>query len=1077
MYSSSIQYWQDDQHHDHDAFFEGEAFDYDDKRRPQPQYQFQDEEDDPQQLKRGNSWSSDLVLCEGSSSVADFSDMLHTSSRSPSPYTTNNNNVNPAIVSDGEYESPHSSYDYIEEKKDCCDDDDDFDFGHLMEEEEEDNILLLDDSTTTGEESDDNFEFEPYYDRETNRTIMRLRMRNLRFSTNKVLVDSRQRSIIEEEVGEELIDEEGYPIIGSSGPQHNPASHQHHQNHEVDQDDDNTTTSLHYSTPYPLQKSSSRASSIRNHYAELSRYTDIYDQQQHRQQEVQEEAVNEEIEHASPPLLCASSVTSGSEEAPHHHNHHHSHTDGSDNQECRNEPAVLKQLQQQQQHIEDSEPWRHVIPPPPPPNPPPRRQHQPLQRHPNSPPTRDDENIAPNHAVQDHDEDHTTQSDDHYRNGKSTSLQVEEEADVQSQRPLHESSDINKETIPSESSTPTTTRSSPETSPSSSPQDVKYDFNHSSQDQKDTVGSDDSMTPLPSLYADMIQNQQPIDAVESLMRRDPNVKKRDIDIFLLGVKCMQQRYDLMKKQPSSSTGSTITTAVSTQTPSSSNGGNGKKEQQHSHPSIGDPEFRTSSRRLVMDILKNDNNNNNARRGGGGVGRGGIDDHRCETKTAVSAYSTMSCKELSIQRLQRRFALKNQARKEKEEDENNGKVENLLKELQDAQDRQKRLEKQLSKAGICLAEDIPYEEAKKKVAMIAQQMEEIGSSNVSHDDPKKEKELRQRYYILEQEMEKYMSALELTDEYLQEQLSVEQEWDDANFAQNGAALQLVWRHMPVNIRHSSVDDWLETPTPNGSPLPKAVLKKFFRTNVLSLLRQHPDFIRRSHPSNLESLRCSGLTLTERRALERILQPIATHHWQKHQSNPMTKRKWNWYCLLRQKLKDCIAQQQHHLEMYLCNGRSSSSPCGCPHVGTSRCVLYESFDYSQQDYGYPCDLDDAVYEDSSSGKAGHKSSKTTTKSSASSSSPPKQPSASPKTARKETHAARESKAFNPSSPPNKTRSLLSEIATAKGKNSLRAKAANTKQQRAMSLNEGAKNKAPPRNSLLAELQLRTSQKLKS
>ena len=48
------------------------------------------------------------------------------------------------------------------------------------------------------------------------------------------------------------------------------------------------------------------------------------------------------------------------------------------------------------------------------------------------------------------------------------------------------------------------------------------------------------------------------------------------------------------------------------------------------------------------------------------------------------------------------------------------------------------------------------------------MQAIGHSQVKHPDTKIQNKLRQKYFVLEQEMEKYMSALELTDEYLKEQ---------------------------------------------------------------------------------------------------------------------------------------------------------------------------------------------------------------------------------------------------------------------------------------------------------------------
>ena len=62
--------------------------------------------------------------------------------------------------------------------------------------------------------------------------------------------------------------------------------------------------------------------------------------------------------------------------------------------------------------------------------------------------------------------------------------------------------------------------------------------------------------------------------------------------------------------------------------------------------------------------------------------------------------------------------------------------------QEAEKKQKRLEKQLQQAGVKIAEDIPYDFAKAKVDEIAQRMAEIGGSDV--DD----KALSEEYFVLD-----------------------------------------------------------------------------------------------------------------------------------------------------------------------------------------------------------------------------------------------------------------------------------------------------------------------------------------
>lgn len=288
---------------------------------------------------------------------------------------------------------------------------------------------------------------------------------------------------------------------------------------------------------------------------------------------------------------------------------------------------------------------------------------------------------------------------------------------------------------------------------------------------------------------------------------------------------------------------------------------------------------------------------------------------------------------------------------------------LLKDLQEAQSRQKRLEAQLSKAGIRIAEDIPYDVAKLKVSSIAQEMQAIGHSQVKHPDTKIQNKLRQKYFVLEQEMEKYMSALELTDEYLKEQENEEKKFDNDNAKDNNVALEKLWRHMPVNIRQKSVEEWLTIQTPSGKILDKCFLVKFSRTNILTLLRMNPNFVARGHPSNLEQMRVTGLTLTERRALQAYLQPIAQKHW-RNSKDALTKRKWSWYCILRQTFKDHLTSYKQHEAKF---GVDRDGVCLCDAL---KCPVKanQKPNYSIEDYGFPCDISSPVFEEvSETGKA--------------------------------------------------------------------------------------------------------------
>jgi hypothetical protein len=81
----------------------------------------------------------------------------------------------------------------------------------------------------------------------------------------------------------------------------------------------------------------------------------------------------------------------------------------------------------------------------------------------------------------------------------------------------------------------------------------------------------------------------------------------------------------------------------------------------------------------------------------------------------------------------------------------------------------------------------------------------------------------------------------------------------------------------------------TKTPNGKTLPLAIARKFKRTNILLLLRMDPAATKQMHPSSIEGLRSTGLTLTERRALYEHLKDLGPK-WKTMMSDKMAERKW-------------------------------------------------------------------------------------------------------------------------------------------------------------------------------------------
>ena len=308
------------------------------------------------------------------------------------------------------------------------------------------------------------------------------------------------------------------------------------------------------------------------------------------------------------------------------------------------------------------------------------------------------------------------------------------------------------------------------------------------------------------------------------------------------------------------------------------------------------------------------------------------------------------------------------RKIHDDNKDDTEVQRLLVELEEAEKKQKKLEKQLQQAGLVIAEDIPYDEAKSNVERIGKRMQEIGSSEVKHEDKEEEKRLREEYFRLEQDMDKFNTALVLSDEWIEEQEELEQKWEDDNAAGNMDALKKVRRYMAVNVKSLSEAQLCNDETPNGQYLPKIIAKKFKRTNVLQLVRTNPEDIVRMHPSTLENLRVTGLTLTERRSIYAHLKDIGPR-WKAMSAEPMTERKWTWYKMMKQNFKENLGSYQRHVEQYGPPGAhpyaSRENPNeGCPLLG-KQCPLKADklIDYDG-DYGY---TDEAEYEFSSVTKA--------------------------------------------------------------------------------------------------------------
>lgn len=274
----------------------------------------------------------------------------------------------------------------------------------------------------------------------------------------------------------------------------------------------------------------------------------------------------------------------------------------------------------------------------------------------------------------------------------------------------------------------------------------------------------------------------------------------------------------------------------------------------------------------------------------------------------------------------------------------GDMKDLLAKLLEAEKRQKKLEKQLAQAGVAIAEDIEYQEAKGKVEEIAKRMNEIGGSDVTVADKEEQNRLREEYFKLEQEMERYNTALVLSEEYQAEQDRLERKWEADNEPANIEALKKLRRHMPVNIRHLSEADLTTKPSPNGKYLSSAIAKKFKRTNILQCLRLNPDDLECMHPATLENMRVTGLTLTERRALYIHFKPIGPK-WEKNKAEKMTERKWVWYQMMKNNFKENVAPYQRHVDQY---GPPENHTC--PLIGKQCPIKADKVMDYDEDYGW-------------------------------------------------------------------------------------------------------------------------------
>jgi hypothetical protein len=292
---------------------------------------------------------------------------------------------------------------------------------------------------------------------------------------------------------------------------------------------------------------------------------------------------------------------------------------------------------------------------------------------------------------------------------------------------------------------------------------------------------------------------------------------------------------------------------------------------------------------------------------------------------------------------------------------------ILRELENMESRQKKLEKSLTQNGVPIIEEIPYEVAKDKISEITDSMKELASADM---DPY---QMEKQYFHLEEQLAKYTTALMLTDEYAEEQKRMEMEWEEKIEADNVEAIRRLRSHMPITIRSMTEEELATIPTPNGKTLQKALARKFKRTNVLQLIRVNPEDIEKMHPSLLEGMRTTGLTLTERRAIHEHLRDVG-ERWQDRQSDPSAEKKFQWFQGLKAKFKESLDSYTRHIEQYgppenhPYAQRNDPSGNGCPMIG-NQCPLKADAvtDYSE-DYGFTQEAEYEVSDAQRSGSSG-------------------------------------------------------------------------------------------------------------
>ncbi|OQR86554.1 hypothetical protein ACHHYP_10434 [Achlya hypogyna] len=228
-------------------------------------------------------------------------------------------------------------------------------------------------------------------------------------------------------------------------------------------------------------------------------------------------------------------------------------------------------------------------------------------------------------------------------------------------------------------------------------------------------------------------------------------------------------------------------------------------------------------------------------------------------------------------------------------------------VSDLEKENRRLKRQLEQAGMQVADDMSYAEAKARMTAISRRMAEIGSSDVTHPDKATQAALQGEYFTLEQEMEKCYVAMLASEEYELEVRAREVAWHTQHNVAHAAALAQVRRAIPVQVASLPKAALLRELA--GRPDGPAFARRLKSVKALHLVRANPATLLVVHPCELVKLPFTKLCVLERQALYAALADVAAE-WRKNDKNKHFADKLKWFKGLRDGLMRDVALLERH-----------------------------------------------------------------------------------------------------------------------------------------------------------------------